>query len=70
MLLRALCSANRAEASFCPERLITGSNGFRRAASAGSVLVAAGGAALTGLALEVLRQTVRPLVVRRRNHCW
>jgi prolyl oligopeptidase len=47
-----------------------GSNGFCRAASAGSVPVAASGSALSGLALEVLRQTVRPLVVRRRNRCW
>jgi hypothetical protein len=39
---------------------------------AGSTKVAAGGSALTGSdpLVEVWRQTVRPLVVRRRNHCW
>jgi hypothetical protein len=37
---------------------------------AGSVPVAASGSALPGLAFEVLRQTVRPLVVRKRNCCW
>jgi len=38
---------------------------------AGSVLVAAGGSALRALILvEVLQQTVRPLVVRGCNRCW
>jgi hypothetical protein len=50
--------------------ILSGVEPFCRAVSTGSVLVAAGGSALSGLALEVLRQTVRPLVVRRRNRCW
>ncbi len=38
---------------------------------AGSTTVAAGGSALTGSdPYEVLRQIVRPVVVRRRNRCW
>jgi hypothetical protein len=47
------------------------SNGFHRAVLPGSVLVAAGGSTLSASdPVEVSRQTVRPLVVKRRNRCW
>jgi hypothetical protein len=44
----AACKVRQSAA--CRRVLFTGSNGFHRPASAGSVLVAAGGSALTGSA--------------------
>jgi hypothetical protein len=64
-------SVRRATWVRCSAWTLLGANGFCPGCLAGSVLVAAGGSALRALILgEVLQQTVRPLVVRRRDRCW